>query len=226
VWQALRTELHPLGLEVVTVALDIDPEDARPFIEAAAPEHPSLIDRAHLVDELFGIVNVPNSVWIDEKGVIVRPVEASTVQPSALETGALKPETLAPDMLAAVSGIKRDPDAYLAALRDWAAKGDASSWALEPHEVIARSTPRSADAARAAAHFELGEHLHRLGEIPSAQEHWRQAHRLAPENWTYKRQAWQLVDPVRQGPTAIYDGSWLADALASGPENYYPPLRP
>ena len=28
VWQALRTELHPLGLEVVTVALDSDPENA------------------------------------------------------------------------------------------------------------------------------------------------------------------------------------------------------
>ena len=79
-WQGLRTELQPLGLEVVTVALDVDPEAARRFIEAAAPEHPSLIDRAHLVDELFGIVNVPNSVWIDEQGVIVRPVEVS-IQP-------------------------------------------------------------------------------------------------------------------------------------------------
>ena len=225
-WQALRTELHPLGVEVVTVALDVDPEAARPFIEAAAPEHPSLIDRAHLVDELFGIVNVPNSVWIDEEGIIVRPVEASSVQPSSLETGALKPETLPPDMLAAVRGITRDHHAYLNALRDWATKGSASTWALEPHEVIARSTPRSPDSARAAAHFELGEHFHRLGEIPSAQAHWREAHRLAPENWTYRRQAWQLVDPVRQGPTEFYDGSWVADALASGPENYYPPLRP
>ncbi|MDP8922004.1 MAG: TlpA family protein disulfide reductase, partial [Chloroflexota bacterium] len=59
-WQELRRELHPRGLEIVTVALDAEPEAARPWIEAARPGHPSLIDRAHLVDELFGIVNVPS----------------------------------------------------------------------------------------------------------------------------------------------------------------------
>ncbi len=92
--------------------------------------------------------------------------------------------------------------------------------------MIARSTPRSVETARAAAHFELGEHLHRLGEVEAAQRHWREAHRLAPENWTYKRQAWQLVDPGAQGPTEVYDGSWIEDVAAIGAENYYPPLRP
>jgi tetratricopeptide (TPR) repeat protein len=129
-------------------------------------------------------------------------------------------------MFGLVSGIRRDHEAYIAALRDWAAKGAESTWALEPYEVIERSTPRSADSARAAAHFELGEHLHRLGEVEAAQHHWREAHRLAPENWTYKRQAWQLVDPVRQGRTSVYEGSWVDDVTASGAENYYPPLRP
>ena len=225
-WQALRTELHPLGLEVVTVALDVDPEAARPFIEAVAPDHPSLIDRCHLVDELFGIVNVPNSIWIDETGTIVRPVESATVRPSALETGELDPASLTPQMLALVRGIKRDPAAYIGALREWAATGSESTWVLEPYEVIARSTPRSRETAAAAAHFELGEYLHELGELDAARSHWREAHRLDPGNWTYKRQAWQLVDPVRQGPTEVYDGSWVADVEASGAENYYPPLLP
>lgn len=211
---------------MVTVALDVDPEAARPFIEAAAPEHPSLIDRSHLVDELFGIVNVPNSVWIDEDGVIVRPVEVSNVQESPVRSRKIDPKSFPPEMRELIFGIKRNPESYVAALRDWAAKGAASRWTLEPHEVIARSTPRSPDTARAAAHFELGEHLHRLGEIESAQRHWREAHRLAPENWTYKRQAWQLVDPGVQGRTEIYDGSWADDVAASGAENYYPPLRP
>jgi hypothetical protein len=44
VWQEHRTRWHPLGLEVVTVALDVDASDARPFIESAHPEYPSLID--------------------------------------------------------------------------------------------------------------------------------------------------------------------------------------
>ena len=66
-WQALRSELHPLGLEVVTVALDTGGIDAaRPWIERAKAEHPSLIDQAHVMDALFGIVNVPCGVWIDE----------------------------------------------------------------------------------------------------------------------------------------------------------------
>ncbi|MCW2831182.1 MAG: hypothetical protein JWP31_1874, partial [Aeromicrobium sp.] len=71
-WQALRAELHPKGLEVVTVALDTGgPDAAREWIEAAAPEHPALIDQAHVVDAALGIVNVPNALWIDETGTIV-----------------------------------------------------------------------------------------------------------------------------------------------------------
>ena len=35
-WQALRAELYP-RIEVVTVALDVDPTFAHPFIDAAAP---------------------------------------------------------------------------------------------------------------------------------------------------------------------------------------------
>ena len=84
-WQALRNELHPAGVEVVTVALDTGGADAaRPFIEAAQPEHPSLIDQAHVTDELFGFVNVPNAVWIDEAGMIVRPAHGAHIKKSPL----------------------------------------------------------------------------------------------------------------------------------------------
>ena len=38
-WQALRTELHPHGLEIVTVALDVDPESGgRALTTAEAPD--------------------------------------------------------------------------------------------------------------------------------------------------------------------------------------------
>jgi len=76
VWQALRSELHPLGVEIVTVSLELSgPDASRPFIEAAQPEHPSLLDPTHQLDALFGVVNIPNVIWIDEQGVIVRPPE-------------------------------------------------------------------------------------------------------------------------------------------------------
>ena len=89
-WQALRTELHPQGLEVVTVALDVDAEEARPSIEAAHPDHPTLIDQAHVLDELFGVVNVPNGVWIDEDGMIVRPAEPAHPGPNPFTLSSLR----------------------------------------------------------------------------------------------------------------------------------------
>ena len=73
-WQAFRDEVKDMGVEVVTVGIDTaGPEACRAFIEAANPEHPSLIDEHHRVAELFGVVNIPNAVWIDEDGMIVRP---------------------------------------------------------------------------------------------------------------------------------------------------------
>src|SRR5439155_354060 len=76
VWQELRAVLRPKGLEIVTVALDSGGATAaRPWIEAAKADHPSLIDERHLCDELLGIVNVPSGVWIDETGTIVPPPE-------------------------------------------------------------------------------------------------------------------------------------------------------
>ena len=225
-WQELRSELYPRGLEIVTVALDSDPEAARPWIVAARPEHPSLIDRAHLVDELFGIVNVPSGVWIDEAGTIVRPPEpAFPKRPYFLDREV--PPDASPRLAARVIEARKlrvDAEKYVAALRDWVANGPASRFALSPEEVLSRSRPRPVEEAMAAAHFELGQHLYRAGRQDLAVPHFREAHRLQPENWTYKRQAWTLVDPD-QGPTDLYDGDWLSDVRKIGAENYYPPLQ-
>ncbi len=50
---------------MITVALDRGPDDARPWIEAATPTHPSLIDTRHVLADLYNIVNVPTVVWIE-----------------------------------------------------------------------------------------------------------------------------------------------------------------
>lgn len=232
-WQALRNELHPQGVEIVTVALDTGgPDAARPFIEAAAPEHPSLIDQAHLTGELLGFVNVPMAVWIDEDGMIVRPAYAAHVQHSPLRDAPIPDDLTGPlrDLLTEVKKIQTDVDGHLAALRDWAERGSTSRFALSADEVVARSRPRSRDAAEAAACFELGQHLWRAGERDAAVEWFRRAHRLDPDNWTYKRQAWTFAttpegqpSDLMQGPTGIYDGDWLTDVRRIGAENYYPP---
>jgi hypothetical protein len=226
VWQELRAELHPQGLEVVTVALDTrGVETAGRWIEAAAPEHPSLIDQAHLVDELFGIVNVPSGVWIDEEGTIVRPPETAfpTWLSSSRSDSPPDPDPYREAVRAEVRKIRIEPDRYIAGLRDWVERGAASPFALSPDEVVRRSGARSPEAAQAAAHFELGQHLHRTVDPAAAVPHFREAHRLQPENWTYKRQAWSMVDP-HQRPSKEYEGSWLGDVRKIGAENYYPPL--
>jgi hypothetical protein len=231
VWRALRTELHPRGLEIVTVALDVDADAARPFIEESGAEHPSLIDSAHRVDELFGIVNVPNGVWIDEAGMIVRPAEPAHPgrNPATEAFRKLDLSTLPPDVaeiLTEARKIKSEPELYLEMLRDWVEHGAASRYALTPEQVIDRSHPRGVAEATAAAEFELGQHLHRGGDHDAAIAHWREAHRLHPRNWTYKRQAWNFEDPVRQGHTDAYESSWYEDIKKIGAENYYPPIIP
>jgi len=226
VWQELRRELFPRGLEIVTVALDTGGADvARRWIEAACPEHPSLVDPAHRMDELFGIVNVPSGVWVNEDGVLVRPPEtAYPRRPAFLDTPV--PANASPDTRARIEAVKNlrvEADRYVAALRDWAANGAASRFALPPDEVIRRSRPRPMNEARAAAHFELAQHLHRQGNPDAAIPHFRQAYRLQPDNWTYKRQAWNLL-PRGQTPQVVYGGDWLSDVQTTGAENYYPPL--
>jgi hypothetical protein len=120
--------------------------------------------------------------------------------------------------------IRIDPERYLAALRDWVANGERSRYALSPDEVVERSRARDLDHSRAAASFEIAQHLQRTGHPQDAVGWFREAHRLAPENWTYKRQAWSLADPL-QGPTDTYESDWLTEVRAIGPENYYPPLE-
>ena len=116
-----------------------------------------------------------------------------------------------------------DSDAYVRAIRDWVANGAESRYALSPDEVVRRSAGRPPEAARAAASFELGQHLHRAGHPQDAVPYFREAHRLQPSNWTYKRQAWALAG-FDGRPNEVYDGDWVGDVKAVGVENYYPAL--
>jgi hypothetical protein len=204
---------------VVTVCLEMTgPEIARPFVDAAAPTHPSLIDATHEMDARFGVVNIPNVVWIDEHGMIVRPAEAGW-----------PPRVDVPEWLRAIDGDGEPPpglealgggqdrSAYPDAIRDWVANGADSRFALTSSEVVARSQPRPIEVSRAAAEFELGIHLWHRGRRDAAIAHMNECHRLQPDNWTYKRQAWSLVGRERvegewglfmQSPSPDDDEAW------------------
>lgn len=210
-------------------------DEGRPYVEAAQPTHPTLLDVAHQVDAAFGVVNIPNAVWVDEDGRIVRPVEPAW--PAPRQTGARSPLLDSGDArlvaIAEQAGqiVSWTADHYADAVRDWARNGAASRFVLGPDEVLARSGDRTIDGSTAAAHFELAQHFERAGRHDRAVEHFRAAHRLQPDNWTYKRQAWSLSGPdgplkrFWQGPMEgrawEYDSDWLADIEAAGAADYY-----
>ena len=208
------------------MALDVEPAHTHRWIDAAAPTHPSLIDTRHVTNEAFGFLNIPMAVWIDETGTIVRNAESASIERSPLRDMEI-PDGL-PDrmrrMFTAVKEIPDDSDAYRAAIVDWVQRGPDSPFALSPDEVIARSRPRGAAEAEAAACFELGQHLRTAVGAEAAVPWWRRAHELDPDNWTYKRQAWTLVttaadaeeNDLMQGPNDVYAGNWLDDVERAG----------
>jgi hypothetical protein len=226
------------------------PEASRELIAAAAPEHPSLLDPTHQMATLFGVVNIPNVVWIDEAGMIVRPPEpgwpeARMALPPAMfdaipELGRAPSAPTAPEGGPGqwdVLGSGQDRGAYGDAIRDWVHNGAASEYALAPDDVVERSQPRSADMSRGAAHFELANQLWREGDRAAAIEHFNECHRLQPDNWTYKRQAWSLLGRERiggpygqfvQAPVAGEEADWpfasdfTSDVLNTELGGYYP----
>jgi hypothetical protein len=188
---------------------------------------------------LFGFLNIPMAVWIDEQGVIARPAESASIERSPLRDMEI-PEGLPERMDRMFREVKSIPDdsaAYRTAILDWVANGAASPYVMSPEDVVAASQPRGGDEARAAACFELGECLRRTVGPDAAVPWWREAHRLFPANWTYKRQAWTLVTTLEgatendlfQGPNDVYDGNWLDDVIAGGGGEHYvvrPALAP
>jgi hypothetical protein len=188
----------------------------------------------------FGVVNIPNGVWIDEEGTIVRPAEPASPHPADVERPYRPTEGLPEHMneiLDEASRIQLD-GRYVEMIRDWAHHGVHSPFALAPDEVVRRSRPRDRTAALGQAHLELGAALWARGNRGAAEAHWRDAHRLDPQNFTAKRQAWSLATPDAgafarywQGPLAgredewPYETDWLGEVRAFGAENYYPPLE-
>ncbi len=148
------------------MAFDRCADDPRPFIEAAAPTHPSVIDTDHRVAELFHIVNVPTLIWIDEDGHICRP------QDSQYGT----------DTFTQFHNKRSGP--YLEMIRAWVRKGEG---AMAPEAVRGQQPPLSEEAQLARAERALAWWLHQSGREESAARHFERAGDLAPLDWTIRR---------------------------------------
>ena len=175
IWTALRQELHGQNFEVITVDTESKGIEAgRPWVEAAKPAHPSLFDGEHLVPELFNTKNVPAAFWIAEDGRIVRANDPIYAQRRNQQTGA------------ATTNLR-----YLDAVRDWVARSDASEF-VHAAPGLDSVTVQTWENVQALAHFRLGVHLHHEGHSEEAVAQFKQAHALAPGNYNYRRQAYNL----------------------------------
>jgi tetratricopeptide (TPR) repeat protein len=202
-WQKLYRELKDKNFEIVSVAEDTGgAKAAEPAITAAKPEYTVLIDTQHLVTRLYNMVNVPTAVWINEQGRIVRPNEVAFVD------NRYKP----------LHGLDAAP--YLDGIRDWVKNGEQSPFALGEEELKKRLKPQSQEHALAAAEFGLAEYLYQTGRGKDAIPHYKEAQRLNPESWNYKRQAWALANAERD-----YGTSFLKEVGKLKGKPYYAPRQ-
>ena len=217
-WQALYEDVKDTGFVVLAVALDSGGRrTTEQWIRAANPTYPCLIDERHVVADLYGMVNVPNAVWIDETGRIVRPSETA----GSSDSFRTELDRTTKQMSAAgLAERERMRTAYFDAVRDWARNGAASAFALPREEARRRLPQRTDDHARASANFRLGHHLHAAGHRDAALPYLAEARRLHPGSWSYRRQTWELEEPGKAGSPTF----WAAvDALGAKP--YYPAPR-
>lgn len=211
-WQDLQDCLFDAPFTVIAVAEEgRGAEQARPWIEQARPGYPCLIDADHRVSALYGMVNVPQCVWIDERGVIVRPPETAGSTDHFRQMD-FSTRTLAPELAAARLAARA---AYLDAVRAWVRTG---KHALPEDAARARLPVITAEMAQADALFRLGLHLRRAGQEAEAAECFAEASRLHPESWCMFRDA-QVLEPSGLAGGAAF---W-ARVNALGDKPYYPP---
>ncbi len=158
-----------------------------------------LIDQEHVVSKLYNMVNVPTGVWIDERGRIVRPNEVAFID----------------DRFKNFTGLDSAP--YLSAVKDWVEKGDKSAYVMSEKQLADKLAPSETGVILASAEFGLGEQLYKSGHLAEAIPHFKEAQRLNPKSWNYKRQAYKLSSESDYGTTFMQEVQ-----KAGGSKVYYP----
>lgn len=163
---------------------------------------PILVDVEHRVADLYRIVNVPTSVWIDERGRIARPNDAA----------------FANDAFIDFHGVPAEPQ--LAALRAWVREGVAplgGDDAVRAHQVLPTPDEQQARAERTLAWF-----LHQQGKSAAAERHFERAGELAPFDFTIRRGSMPIrgQDPMGAEFVPLFE-QWRAAGAV-----YYAPMAP
>ena len=195
----MHAELEGSGFTLISVALDKDVEDARPWIERAHPTHPALVDTGYVLADLYNMVNVPTVVRIDEDGMIVR----------ANDVG------YATDTFRSMTRI--DSARVLDGVRAWV-HGTTPPAAADA--VRAQQSLPDADHQLARTEFGLARWLLAAGRTEAAERHFLRAGELAPHDFTIRRGSMPIRGIDSMGPEFI---TMVRDWVLAG-HRYYQPL--
>jgi hypothetical protein len=135
-----------------------------------------LLDRSHLLTELFAISNVPTVLWIDGDDRIVRP--------NGVAFGT--------DTFAEFTKVQSEP--HMEAVRRWVLDGEEPLPADEARQAVG---DLSDDEMLARLHFRVATEARRQGDADTAARHFATAGELAPDDFTVRRAALPLtgLDP-------------------------------
>jgi thiol-disulfide isomerase/thioredoxin len=169
-WKQLADELEADGLQIITVAVDEDPSAVKPWLQEGLA---TAVDPEHRLSDVFGIVNVPSTVWLDEEGRVVKPPTIAPGDDQFLEFTQL------------AAGRHHD------ALRAWARGG--------PAPVV--DDPGDDEEIRLALpERRLAAWLHRNGHLDLAEKHFQAAIDLAPLDFSIRRSSMPLRGKDPFGP--------------------------
>lgn len=190
-------------------------EAARQWIEEASPTYLTLVDQNHVLSSLYNMVNVPQAVWIDETGRIVRPTETGgsldILREFDFDAGAFAPE--ATERATAVKS------AYMAAVEDWAVNGSESRFVFDSEGARQHVPQMTEEMALAHANFQLGQYLVRHGREGEAAALFTEARRLHPDSWNIFRETTERMD----NGIAAGEEFW-GKVMALGEKDYYAPI--
>jgi hypothetical protein len=192
--------------------MDANIEAARPWVEEASPTFVTLIDQNHLLSSLYNMVNVPQAVWIDEQGRIVRPTESGgsidILREFDFEAGAFKPE--------ATERAASAKTTYLDAVKDWAVNGAASRFAFDPDAARSHVQVVSDAAMEAHAGFQLGQFLASQGRTEEAEAIFARCREQHPDSWNIFRETTVRME----GGIAAGEEFWNK-VMSLGEKQYY-----
>lgn len=106
---------------------------------------------------------------------------------------------------------------YRPIVLDWVANGEDSPYIWSAEEMAERIRRPTSDEALADPTFKLGVYFHGQDEA-LARSYWERAQALAPDNWNYHRQDWNMTEGLA-GPKYRQKRSGLGD------RPYYEPFE-